>query len=678
LTLPPQSEQVYYVRVKSMTSLLIPMRLWETEAFHAHERNEYVVQSWYFGIATAMMLFNLLLFFMLRDIVYLQYVCFVISAALALAGQNGLASEVLNLGPPLSAWLEYLPAIGYSMAAGIFMLFMRRMLETWDFARGGDRLIHITAYSHLLTPMFMLIWYPYLAKWVTWFYIFSVVLIMSVAILGARQGRRSSIVFVAVFSLLFLSAVLNSLTALGYLPANIITKNILQMGSASEMLLLGIALADRFSVIRRDKERAQRALLQSQNQLVDNFKQSERVLEELNAELHQRTLEAEAANRAKSAFLANMSHEIRTPMNGILGMANVLRRSGVKPRQAEQLDKIDTAARHLLDILNSILDISKIEADKFDLDEAPVALTALMESVTAILSERARAKGLQLLIEPCALSTGLLGDPTRLRQALLNYANNAIKFTHTGSVTLRAKILEDAAEFVTVRFEVQDTGIGISPETLPRLFRIFEQADNSITRKHGGTGLGLAITRRLAELMEGEAGVESTEGVGSTFWFSARLKKHFGSLPVHQHVSAEVANAELELGQHFHGSLILVVDDDPMNLEVAQLQLEAAGLKVDIANSGEKAITLASETAYALILMDMQMPGMDGLDTTRHIRELPGYRLTPIIAMTANTFADDRTLCLQAGMNDFIGKPFEIDGLFKTILTWLDRRQKPA
>jgi signal transduction histidine kinase len=219
-----------------------------------------------------------------------------------------------------------------------------------------------------------------------------------------------------------------------------------------------------------------------------------------------------------------MSHEIRTPLNAITGMAHLMKRSGVTPQQAERLDKIDTASRHLLDIINAILDLSKIEAGKFTLEEAEFSVGRICTNVATMLADRAQAKQLQLHIETTDLPT-LRGDPTRLQQALLNYATNAIKFTATGTITLRTRLEEDAEESVLLRFEVEDTGIGIDAEAMARLFTDFEQADNSTTRKYGGTGLGLAITRKLAQLMGGDAGVTSTPEVGSTFWFTARLRK---------------------------------------------------------------------------------------------------------------------------------------------------------
>ncbi len=379
---------------------------------------------------------------------------------------------------------------------------------------------------------------------------------------------------------------------------------------------------------------------------------------------------AETANIAKSAFLANMSHEIRTPMNGIIGMANILRREGITPQQAKRLDTIDTSAQHLLSVINDILDLSKIEAGKFELEEAPVVVSSLMANVSSILAERAKAKGIHLLIETGHLPHNLVGDPTRLQQALLNYATNAVKFTEQGTVTLRVLKQEETDDSVTVRFEVEDTGIGITPETMSRLFSAFEQADNSMSRKYGGTGLGLAITRRLAELMGGEVGADSTAGAGSTFWLTVRLKK--GPALVVTPVTSD-ADAETLIRQHYAGKRILVVDDEPVNRAVAKFQLETVGLVADMAEDGAEAVTLAQEQAYIAIFMDMQMPKVNGVEATRLIRAIPLHRDTPIIAMTANAFAEDKAECLAAGMDDFLIKPFNPDELFAILLRALSQ-----
>jgi len=385
-------------------------------------------------------------------------------------------------------------------------------------------------------------------------------------------------------------------------------------------------------------------------------------------------LAAEAATSAKSAFLANMSHEIRTPMNAIIGMVHLLRRSGMNDEQMERLGKIDVAGRHLLSIINDILDLSKIDAGKFVLESLPLSVESVVGNVRSIIQERADAKGLSILTETDPLPTRFIGDSPRLQQALLNYAVNAIKFTPSGSITLRVKLLAEQAEHCTLRFEVEDTGIGVPPEAIGRLFNAFEQADNSTSRDYGGTGLGLSIVRKLAQQMGGEAGVDSTLGKGSKFWFTVRLPKA-GEAPASLPPVVDAVRAEAELRQRFAGGRILLVEDDPVNKEIGRMMLEDAGLRVELASDGLEAVARASTSLYDLILMDMQMPRMDGLTATRHIRQITLAKRTPIIAMTANAFAEDRERCLAAGMCDFIAKPIEPERFYATLLTWLKKAE---
>ncbi len=439
---------------------------------------------------------------------------------------------------------------------------------------------------------------------------------------------------------------------------------------------VNISSNDEMGLLATNFNQMTNSLLEMKQKLETTNQQLASKVEERTADLRDALLAAESANIAKSAFIANMSHEIRTPMNAIVGFSELLlSKSGdLTDKQKSHLAKITDASDHLLSIINDILELSKIEAGKLQLEHIEFDGSDVLEKVASLFGERLQEKGLVFHIEVPHVPFKFIGDPIRLSQMLINYLSNAVKFTEKGSITLRARVMEETDQDLLVRLEVEDTGMGISPEDQSRLFTAFEQADNSITRKHGGTGLGLAITKHLAELMGGEVGVESTPGQGSTFWFTARLGK--GQMQSDQTAAGAVEPISLNemLRRNHAGKRVLLAEDNELNRDLVDEMLSGTGLELDFAEDGKEALEKAQSSTYDLILMDMQMPEMSGVEATKAIRQLPAYATTPIIAITANAFKGDRQICLDAGMNDHLAKPLKQQELHQALLDWLDSK----
>ncbi len=377
---------------------------------------------------------------------------------------------------------------------------------------------------------------------------------------------------------------------------------------------------------------------------------------------------AEAANQAKSHFVANMSHEIRTPMSAIIGMTYLALKNDPSPQQRDYLLKIQSSSQHLLGIINDILDFSKIEAGKMAIEHVDFELEMVLIDMATLVTEQAEEKGLALTVEiDDDVPHHLVGDPLRISQVLINYASNAVKFTHQGEIAIQVAVVSQSDSTVQLHFSVRDTGIGIAESQLESLFQSFQQADSSITRQYGGTGLGLAISSRLAELMGGEAGVESTPGLGSTFWFTALLGKGQGRAMEMQEFAGSGET-------RYTGARALLVEDNEFNQEVATAFLQDAGLEVDLATNGAIAVEMVRSNSYDIVLMDMQMPVMDGLTATREIRKMPGTATLPIVAITANAMAGDRERCQEAGMNDHLAKPIAPQSLLDKLGKWVRPR----
>ncbi|MDZ4150708.1 response regulator [Methylicorpusculum sp.] len=414
------------------------------------------------------------------------------------------------------------------------------------------------------------------------------------------------------------------------------------------------------------------AFQQLNTELENRIKERTRQVETLNTALQERATQAETANAAKSLFLGNMSHELRTPLMAVIGFTDLLQRQIDEPAVLHKLSRIRKAAGNLSSTINQILDFTQIESGNTAQVTIDFNLAAMLHKINDTIEELAVAKTLAYAYDvDSAIPANLNGDRVKLEQVLLNLASNAVKFTRHGAVSLRASLIEATGEEVKIRFEIQDTGIGIDQSLLEHIFVPFEQVDNTLTRQYGGLGLGLSINRKLIEMMGGEMGVESESGKGSTFWIVITLKRSqtqpavASRIPPLQSLQTNKARPR-----------ILLVDDDFINQELLKFLLNEAGLQCDSANDGEEAVGMVKNTDYDLVLMDIQMPIMDGLAATRAIRLLPERRLTPVIGVSANAFAEDKDRCFEAGMNAFLAKPVAPEVLYSELAKWLIKNDR--
>jgi len=665
--LDPKQAKRFYMRIESRDTLQLPINIWKPSAYKRHDHNEQYLLGIYYGIMLVMIIYNFFLFVTLRDESTFYYIAFLFCFVGAQMSLNGFFQEYIAPdNPEFSKWFRpMILAFGTAFNAKFTRLYLRTDIYS---PRLHKALGAVFWFSLLSLFTIFIDDFTFSITLIMAGILFSSVIMTSAAYIGWKKGFDPAKYYLISYGSFVITGCATLFRAYGLLPVNFFTEYGVQIGSVMIVVLLALGLANRFNQERKDLFDAQKRAFENEALVIterENSLKRELIAREEQFLIEQKALKSEAEAKAKSDFLASMSHEIRTPMNGVIGIAELMERTTLNQQQIDYVNIIKASGQSLLRIINDILDFSKIDAGQMRLEKIDIDFKKMISDIEALFSVSAKKDNIIFSVNYIGdIPPFVKGDPTRLRQILTNFLSNAFKFTESGEILLQIERIDNDNFF---KFSVKDSGIGLSEKGMERIFKNYVQADSDTSRKYGGTGLGLAICKKLTELMGGMIGVESKEGKGSVFWFSAELTN---GEPIKSIEKPNSSDTEKLVNKK-----ALVIEDNSVNQLVISKMLKSLKINYQVEENGLLGLHAFQSGNFDIILMDCEMPVMNGYEATKAIRSHEmdsSLSPTPIIALTANALPEQQEKCLQSGMDAHLSKPIVLNELRKAIIQNLE------